>query len=59
MIMNIQEVINWLSKYEAEYDIYTKVLHLYKAIPVKEFMTLKMILEPYRFKVKNIIIEGR
>lgn len=59
MIMNIQEVINWLSKYEAEYDIYTKVLHLYKAIPVKEFMTLKMILEPYRFKVKNIIIESR
>ena len=59
MTMNIQEVINWLSKYEAEYDIYTKVLHLYKAIPVKEFMTLKRILSPYRFKVKDIIIEGR
>lgn len=57
--MSIQEIIKWLSRYEAEYNEYTQILHLYKAMPVKEFMTLKEILIPYRFKVKDIIIEGR
>lgn len=57
--IDIPSVIKWVSKYEAEYNEDTQILHLYKAISVKEFMTLKRILEPYRFKVKDIIIEGR
>ena len=55
----MQEIIKWLEKYNTEYNEYTQVIHIYKAMPVKEFMTLKIILNPYRFKVKDIIIEGR
>lgn len=58
-IIDIPSVIKWVSKYEAEYNEDTQILHLYKAIPVKEFMTLKRILNPYRFKLKDIIIEGK
>ena len=57
MITN--DIIKWLEKYDTEYNTNTQVLHINKAIPVKEFITLKRLIEPYRFKVKDIIIEGR
>ena len=51
-------IIEWLSSYNAEYDVINKVLYIKKPIGVKEFITLKEILEPYRYKVYDIIIEG-
>lgn len=53
------KIIEWLSEYDAEYNIYSQVLHIYKPMPVKEFMILKIILEPYKYKIKDIIIERR
>ncbi len=52
-------IFDWLKKYQAEYNIHTQVLHIYKAMPVREFVYLKKILTPYMYKVKDIIIEGR
>ena len=55
----MENAIKWLSKYDAEYNVHSQILHIYKPMPIKEFMTLKRILVPYRFKVKDIIIEGK
>ena len=52
-------IIDWLNNYEAEYNIHTQILYIYKAMPVKEFTYLKRLLIPYMYKVKDIIIEGR
>lgn len=52
-------IIKWLEKFEAEYNINSQILHIYKPMTVKEFITLKKLLEPYRYKIKDIIIEGR
>lgn len=55
----MENIIKWLSKYNAEYNVHSQVLHIYKPMPVKEFMTLKRILKPYRYKLKDIVIEER
>lgn len=52
-------IFEWLEEYQAEYNIHTQVLHIYKAMPVREFVYLKKLLTPYIYKVKDIIIEGR
>lgn len=55
----MENAIKWLSKYDAEYNVHSQILHIYKPMTIKEFMTLKTILKPYRYKIKDIIIEGR
>lgn len=55
----MKNTIIWLSKYDAEYNERSKVLHIYKPMPVKEFMTLRAVLRPYMSKIKDIVIEGR
>lgn len=46
----------WLSQYDVEYNVHTQVVHIRKDIPVTEFMLLRKILEPYMYKVKDIVV---
>ena len=55
----MENAIKWLSKYDAEYNVHSQILHIYKPMPVKEFMTLRAVLKPYMSKIKDIVIEGR
>jgi len=53
------KIIEWLSEYNAEYDIETQVLYINKSMRVKDFIYLKKILERFRYKLRDIIIESR
>jgi len=54
----MSNVIKWLNKFDTEYNAESKVLHIRKPMKVTEFVYLKKILEPYRYKISDIIIEG-
>ena len=54
-----KKLIEWLSTYNAEYNIHTQVLHIKKPMRVKDFIFLKIYLKAYRYKLKDITIEGR
>lgn len=51
-------IFEWLSEYDAEYDASTKVLLIRKSMPVIEFAYLRRLLQPYMYKIEDIIIEG-
>lgn len=51
-------IFEWLSEYNVEYDASTKILYIKKSMPVKEFSYLRWLLQPYMYKIEDIIIEG-
>lgn len=52
-------IFKWLEEYDVEYNVKSKVLHIRKSMPVKEFAYLRRLLIPYMYKIEDIIIEGR
>lgn len=53
------KIIEWLSEYDAEYDAHSQILYIRKAMKVSEFIYLKKVLENFRYKLKDIIIEDK
>lgn len=51
-------IIEWLESYNTEYDVANKILRIRKPIAVKDFVALKKILEPYKHRIDEIIVEG-
>jgi len=51
-------IIEWLENYNAEYDVASQILYIRKPMLVSDFIVLKKILEKYRYKLKDIIIES-
>lgn len=54
----MKEMINWLKQFNAEYNIESKILHIRKPMRVVEFVYLKKVLELYKDKIEDIIIES-
>lgn len=55
----MNEIFEWLSQYNVEYDVVTKRLYIKKEIPVADFMLLRKIIEPYKHRIEDIIVESR
>ena len=55
----MKPIIEWLSEFNAEYDAYSQILYIRKAMRVNEFIYLKSVLETFRYKLKDIIIKGK
>ena len=54
----MDDVIKWLNTFNADYNAESKVLHIKKPMKMAEFIFLKKVLEPYRDRISDIIIEG-
>lgn len=52
-------IIEWLSEFNAEYDVYSQILYIRKAMRVNDFIYLKKVLEKFRYKLKDIIIDDK
>lgn len=52
-------IFEWLEEYNVEYDAHELILYIRKPIPVREFSLLRRLLQPYMYKVVDIIVEGR
>ena len=54
----MDDVIRWLNTFNAEYNVESKILHIRKPMKVTEFVYLKKVLDLYKDKIEDIIIEG-